>query len=257
VTATDAAGAPVAFDADAVVFAVGIAGMQRIVAACPALAARPEFRATAELRSIDCVSVRLWLDRSPPTRFPCNVLAGAGFTGSPSTGGTFFNLNAIQNGHAPGEGVLAADFYGSPQLLLEDDDALAARVLANAAACEPGFRGAAVVDCAVARARSAVTHFSPGSLKNRPHQATSLPNAFIAGDWVRGVDTRADGLSQERALVTGLTAAGLVVRECGVGEQPAIPAVPEDEPHMAAAKALASRVAGVTEGLGLRSPFLP
>lgn len=257
VTATDAAGSPVRFQADAVVFAVGISGMQRIVSACPALASRPEFRAVAELRSIDCVSVRLWLDRAPATRFPCNVLAGPGFTGSASTGGTFFNLNAFQDGHEAGVGVLAADFYGSPQLLLEEDGALVSRVLANAAACEPGYRGAAVIDSAVARARSAVTHFSPGSLKNRPFQVTSLRNAFIAGDWVKGVDTRADGLSQERALVTGLAAAGLVVSELGVGSQPAIPAVPGDEPHMAAAKAVAGRVREVVEGVGLRSPFLP
>jgi len=246
---------PVTFPADAVVFGVGISGMQRIVAACPALASRPEFRATAELSSVDCVSVRLWLDRAPATLFPCNVLAG--FDG-PAVGGTFFNLNALQDEFKDSrEGVLAADWYGASSLCMESDEALVARALANAAACEPGYRGATILDSAVARARSAVTHFSPGSLKSRPTQATSIPNAFIAGDWVRGVPTRADGLSQERALVTGQVAAGLVCEALGRGSAPIIPAVPEDEPHIAAAKAVAARLRRAGERVGLRSPFLP
>jgi len=42
----------------------------------------------------------------------------------------------------------------------------------------------------------AVTHFSPGSYASRPYQATGIPNFFIAGDWVKGVDHGANGLSQ-------------------------------------------------------------
>ena len=255
VTAAGPGGETTTFPADAVVFAVGIEGMKRIVAACPALAARSEFRASAELSSVDCISVRLWLDRAPATQFPCNVLAE--FDG-PTTGGTFFNLNALQDEFKDcKEGVLAADWYGASALCMESDEALVARALANAAACEPGYRGAAVLDSAVARARSAVTHFSPGSLKSRPTQATTIPNAFIAGDWVKGVPTRADGLSQERALVTGQVAAGLVCEALGRGAAPFIPPVPEDEPHIAAAKRVATRVRGVADRVGLRSPFLP
>ena len=44
----------------------------------------------------------------------------------------------------------------------------------------------------------AVTHFSAGSYSSRPMQTTSLPNVFMAGDWVKGVPHGANGLSQVR-----------------------------------------------------------
>ena len=53
-----------------------------------------------------------------------------------------------------------------------------------------------VVDSAVLRFPRAVTHFSPGSHQYRPRQRTSLRNAYIAGDWVKGLDHGANGLSQ-------------------------------------------------------------
>ena len=53
-----------------------------------------------------------------------------------------------------------------------------------------------VVDSAVLRFPKAVTHFSPGSYSSRPLQTTSLPNIFMAGDWVKGVPHGANGLSQ-------------------------------------------------------------
>ena len=57
---------------------------------------------------------------------------------------------------------------------------------------------AQVVDSAVLRFPKAVTHFSAGSYSSRPLQTTSLPNVFMAGDWVKGVPHGANGLSQVR-----------------------------------------------------------
>ena len=42
----------------------------------------------------------------------------------------------------------------------------------------------------------AVTHFTPGSYLSRPLQRTSVPNIYMAGDWVRGLNHGANGLSQ-------------------------------------------------------------
>lgn len=55
-----------------------------------------------------------------------------------------------------------------------------------------------VVDSAVLRFPKAVTHFSAGSYSSRPLQTTSIPNVFMAGDWVKGVPHGANGLSQVR-----------------------------------------------------------
>jgi len=82
-------------DLDAVVFAVGVKGMQTLVMDNPeTLGTRDEFSRTMSLKTIDCVSVRLWFDSPRRTQFPANVLSG--FDGE-ATGGTFFNLNQIQD----------------------------------------------------------------------------------------------------------------------------------------------------------------
>lgn len=89
---SDTQGTSTTFEADAVIFAVGITAMQRLLAATPALAARDDFRRIASLRAIDVIATRLWLDRRVATQFPANVLAG--FEGD--VGSTYFNLNDLQ-----------------------------------------------------------------------------------------------------------------------------------------------------------------
>lgn len=76
---------------DAVVFAVGVTGMQKIVGANPALGGRADFRRIMNLQGLDVVSTRLWLDRRVQTQFPANVLAGF----DDDMGSTYFNLNDL------------------------------------------------------------------------------------------------------------------------------------------------------------------
>lgn len=77
-----------------------------------------------------------------------------------------------------------------------------------------------------------MTHFSPGSYRYRPTQTTPIRNVFMAGDWCKGIPHGANGLSQERAYVTGLRAATLVTGELGVGQAAEVKDVEEDEPHI-------------------------
>lgn len=223
------------YEADAFVFAVGVKGLKKLVSANPELAAVPELRRAMALRSIDCVATRVWFDRKVETRFPANVLAGF----ERSAGATYFMLDQLQDEYKDAAGsVVASDFYGASELLPLSDEAIVARVVSHLRECEPGFRSAQVVDSAVLRAPEAVTHFSVGSFANRPPQRLpGVPNLFLAGDLVKGVATGANGLSQERAYVTGLSAANAVLERLagGRGSVP-IPEVAQDEPHIVAAK---------------------
>lgn len=62
---------------------------------------------------------------------------------------------------------------------------------------------------------------------------------------------------QERAYVTGLTAANLALKRLGVAALPAVILdVEEDEPHVAFAKQISRQISAATDGLGIKSPFL-
>lgn len=239
--------------ADAVVFAIGITGMQKLVQQCRILGDRQEFRNVMNLRAIDVIATRLWFDRLVKTRYPANVLSGF----EAAAGATFFNLNELQDEYKESPGsVITADFYGASALLPLTDDEIVERLKSHIQTCEPGFKDAKVIDSAVLRFPKAVTHFSPGSYPSRPYQATGIPNCFLAGDWVKGVPHGANGLSQERAYVTGLTAANLVIDKCGVGRKAVVLDVEPDEPHIAALKQLDQSVRGTLDVLGIKSPFL-
>ncbi|GIL93345.1 hypothetical protein Vretifemale_20752 [Volvox reticuliferus] len=228
--------------------------MQKLVSANPALAKQPDFRSIMELRSLDVIATRIWFDRRVATRYPANVLSGFETT----AGATFFNLNDLQDEYRNEPGtVISADFYHANSLLPLSDQEIVDRVVSHVATCEPGFKGAKVTDSIVLRFPKAVTHFSPGSYQHRPFQATTIPNVFMAGDWVKGVPHGANGLSQERAYVTGLSAANLVISRLDRGGQPAqILDVEPDEPHIAAARAAVRGLREVAAAAGLRSPFL-
>eukprot|EP00884_Botryococcus_braunii_P022563 jgi/Botrbrau1/8991/Bobra.0148s0094.2 len=256
VVARDYSGTISQYPADAVVFAIGVTGMQKLVRACPALAARDDFRAVMNLRAIDCIATRLWFDRRVYTRFPANVLSGF----EPfNTGSTFFDLNTLQDEYKDEAGsVVAADFYHSNPLMPLSDEEVVKLVHHNISLCEPGFAASRVVDSAVLRFPKAVTHFSPGSYESRPTQMTSFPNVFMAGDWVKDVQHGANGLSQERAYVTGLLAATHVVSELGRGSPAFVRDTDPDEPHINFAR-MANRLFKQTFAMssyGARSPFL-
>lgn len=66
----------------------------------------------------------------------------------------------------------------------------------------------------------------------------------------------ANGLSQERAYVTGLAAANLMIDKFGHGKKAVILDVEPDEPHIAALRLLNKSARGVLDALNIKSPFL-
>lgn len=178
------------------------------------------------LGAIDVLAVRLWLDRKVNIPKPSNACFGF----DTSTGWTFFDLNTLHDEYKDEPGtVVEADFYHANQFLPLNDDQIVEKVKAYLTTCIKEFGKANVVDQAVVRFPKSVTHFFPGSYQYMMRGNTSIPNLFMAGDWII---TRHGSWSQEKAYVTGLEAANRVVDYFGEGQFAKIVPVEDDEPHV-------------------------
>lgn len=218
------------FEADAVIFAVSVTGMKKIVAQGAGLRNRPEFRNLHNLSAIDVLATRLWFDRKINIPRPSNACFGFDAT----TGWTFFDLNAIHDRYRNESGtVIEADFYHANQFLPLDDAEIVTIVKQYLTTCIPDFATAQIKDHSVIRLPQAVTHFFPGSYQYLVPGQTSFDNVFMSGDWVI---TRHGSWSQEKAYVTGLEAANLVIQKFGVGTAATIIPVEPDEPHIQIAR---------------------
>ncbi|MBD2666905.1 hypothetical protein B6N60_01713 [Richelia sinica FACHB-800] len=214
------------FAADAVVFAVGVTGMKKIVASSPSLQSRAEFRNLHNLGAVDVLATRLWFDRKIDIPRPSNACFGFDAT----TGWTFFDLNALHDEYKhQEETVVEVDFYHANQFMHLDDEEIIKIVHNYLATCVPGFRQGKVIDRSVVRLGNAVTHFAPGSYRYMLPAKTSLTNVFMSGDWIIN---RHGSWSQEKAYVTGLEAANLVMAYLGKDEKANILSIAEDEPHI-------------------------
>ena len=218
------------FEADAVIFAVGITGMKKIVANSPALRCRPEFRDVLNLGAVDVLATRLWFDRKIEMPRPSNACFGFHAT----TGWTFFDLNALHDEYRDESGsVVEVDYYHANQLLHLSNEEILPLVQADLAGCLPGFRDAQIVDASVIRLPQAVSHFAPGSYRYLLPRQTNFSNVFMSGDWIVN---RHGSWSQEKAYVTGLEAANSVIELCTTGQPAAIQPIVPDEPHIQAAR---------------------
>lgn len=220
------------FAADAVIFAVGITGMKKIVASSPSLQTRAEFRNLTNLNGIDVLAVRLWFDRKINIPLPSNACFGFDDT----TGWTFFDLNALQDEYRDEPGtVVEVDFYHANQFIPLDDKDIISIVHRYLTTCVPGFYDAKVVDSSVIRLPQAVSHFAPGSYRHMLPARTSFANVFMSGDWII---TRHGSWSQEKAFVTGLEAANMAISYLGEGQLANILPVEADEVHIQALRQL-------------------
>jgi uncharacterized protein with NAD-binding domain and iron-sulfur cluster len=226
------------FEADAVIFAISISGMKKIVSASPSLQRYREFRDLTNLGGIDVLATRLWFDRKVRIRHPSNACFGF----DPTTGWTFFDLNALHDEYRDEPGsVIEADFYHANQLLPLSDEQIVEKVQGDLATCVPAFREIKVIDSSVIRVPQGVTHFAPGSYQYLLKAKTSIKNVFMSGDWIV---TRHGSWSQEKAYVTGLEAANLVIERFEGGSKANIIPVEPDEPHIQFARTINQTVRG-------------
>ncbi|KAK9832047.1 hypothetical protein WJX81_001885 [Elliptochloris bilobata] len=232
-------GAEECHEADAIVLAVGVKAMQQIVAASPQLAAAPDLAHVRGLGTDDVMAVRLWLDGVVRPATASNVVAGF----DAGVGATVFDLSSLQDEFRErrGSSVVEADFYHAGSLLALTDDQVVEHVQEKyLGAAAPAYRQSRVLDASVLRFPGAVTAFAPGSHGCMPRVRTGVPGVFCAADWVAqgpgDAAGGAKGLSQEKALASGLEAGNLAA--ASVGRRPGahvFPAAP-DEPHVAAAR---------------------
>ena len=220
------------FEADAVISAVSVSGIKKIVDSSSKLNNYAEFRNLANLTAIDILATRLWFDRKINVPLPSNACFGFDAT----TGWTFFDLNALHDEYKNEPNtVIEADFYHANQLLLMSNEQIIAKVQRDLTTCIPSFGQAQVVDSSVIRVKDGVTHFFPGSYQYLLTAKTAIPNLFMSGDWIV---TRHGSWSQEKAYVTGLEAANLVIDKFGMGTKANIIPIEPDEPHIQVARTI-------------------
>ena len=231
------------FAADAVICAISVSGIKKLVSGSKVLQHYQKFRDLRNLGGIDVLATRLWFDRKVNVPLPSNACFGF----DPTTGWTFFDLNVLHDEYQDEPGsVIEADFYHANQLLPMTDEQIVTKVHKDLATCVPGFRSANVSDRSVIRVHQGVTHFAPGSYQYLLPAQTSIPNLYLSGDWII---TRHGSWSQEKAYVTGLEAANLVIERFGTGEKAPIIPVEPDEPHIQLARTLNQSVRHLSTSL--------
>ena len=242
-------------EADAVILACGAAALPKIVAASEALRGCAGLARCGELRCSPVSAVRLRrAGGSAPLRYEANVFGGS----RPGVAGTFYDLGALRGEERGRE--FEVDAYNFAAADEADAVAAAREVLCLA---DPSWASAAIEEASVRTAvvRNAATRFEPGSHGCTPdlRPAGAPRGLYVAGDLVKNGPAEfaahrgARGLSQEKALVTGLSAArgatkDLTGRSTGIAPLP----VEEDEPHIRAAKEALRRA----RAAGLAPPLL-
>ncbi|XP_024167836.1 uncharacterized protein LOC112174324 isoform X2 [Rosa chinensis] len=238
------------YSADAVVLAVGISTLQKLIENSAVLCTREEFVKVSNLATIDVLCVKLWIDRKVSIPNASNACSGF----DDSFGWSFFDLNVIHDDHKDSTvTVVQADFYRANELLVLTDKQIVAKVTSYLSKCIKDFENATVINKEIGRFPKSLAHFFPGSYKYMIRGSTSFPNLFMAGDWIT---TRHGSWSQEKSYVTGLEAANRTVDYLEVGSFAKIIPVEEDEPHIQALRSLNRSFNDIKAQFPLSSYFL-
>lgn len=217
-------------EADHVIFAVGAEALKAFARYCPELSRYEEFQRFANLRGTSVLATRLFLDKDIPIPYSANACWGF----DEHIGMTMFDIKAIHGDDgasvkdAPGS-VIEVDYYHASPLLVMDDDAIVNKVKADLDSIlgRPCIESV-VTDAAIVRLPNAVNWYAPGSYANMPDvKSQDIENAFFVGDIVK---TRHGSWSQEKAFVTGMEAANVILDR---PMQEGILQLAKDEPHVA------------------------
>jgi uncharacterized protein with NAD-binding domain and iron-sulfur cluster len=221
--------------ADEVIMAVGAKALRSFVTYCPELAQYEELRRFANLRGTSVLATRLFLDRNVTIPYSANACWGF----DKGIGMTMFDIKTLHGEDAttvvgaPGS-VIEVDYYHADKLIVMSDEAIVKKVKQDLdTILGSQCRIAAVDDAAIVRIPEGVNWYFPGSWQDMPDvQSQAVSNLYFAGDIVR---TKHASWSQEKAFVTGMEAANLVLgRPVDEGVIP----VAADEAHVKLGKDL-------------------
>lgn len=224
---------------DAIVLAVGGTSMSRISSSSSAISSLDQAKNFDKLRGVTCVAVRLFLQPHPTVTDGLNggeydktelspelanamkdspvIVCGPGIGGLESLKETGFCIYDLQRMHEEfavenvlqynnRTAVLEIDFYRADSIADMNNDEvvnLALKTIAATFRVSP-LKGSSVIDSAVLRARSAVSHFAPNSASYSPDVKIGS-GIYACGDWI---DRNGHASwSTEKSVVTGRQAA--------------------------------------------------
>ena len=208
-------------DADAVVLALTVGGLQAVVDASPGVGGPVWREAVAELRGARPFAVwRLWLDRPVDASRP--VFAGTAGMGLLDNVSLLHRYQGESRRWAlrTGGSVVELHAYALPPGRAAGDETTQASVKADLrarlSALYPETAAAGVVEERWLL-RADAPAFPPGSHAGRPGVETGVPGLALAGDMVR-LDF--PSALMERAVASGMLAANSVLRRWGVAPEP-------------------------------------
>jgi isorenieratene synthase len=200
-------------EADAVVLATDVAGLQRIVAASPDLGDEPWRERISEMRTAPPFLVqRLWLDRPVATdRSPFLGTGGLEPVDNISVLDRY-EREAKEWSRKHGGSVVELHSYA----VRDGSDGLADRLRTRLHELFPETRDARVV-AERTLCRDDCPRFAPGDFAGRPRVVTPNPGLMLAGDGIR-IDLPV--ALMERAATTGWTAANRLLSGWGLAGHP-------------------------------------
>jgi isorenieratene synthase len=205
-----------------VILATDTPNTEKILRGSPSTA---EFASRLELpHAAETVIARLWFNRMPDHTSEAGIFSGE------FTLDNFFWLDQIQEPYirwrkATGGSAIEAHIYGPPQTLAEPDGVLLAKAISDVQSAFPELRGHRIYNLLQ---RNPATHtlFGVGPADRHLGIETPWKNLYCCGDWVRHPNP---ALFLERACVTGIAAANIVLESQGLSSWPLLE-YPQPEP---------------------------